>query len=45
VQIDPIQQRAGDAAQIILDFARRAAGFARHFSIWSAVCCLFMKGS
>jgi hypothetical protein len=44
VQIDPVEQRTGDAAQIILDFARRAAGFARHFSVRRAVCCLFVKG-
>ena len=44
VQIDPVEQGTGNAAQITLDFARRAARFAGHFSIWSVRCCLFATG-
>jgi hypothetical protein len=33
VQINPVQQRPGNPAQIILDFARRTPGFARHFPV------------
>jgi hypothetical protein len=41
VQINAVQQRPGDAAQIILNLARRTARFAGHLAIGRARCCLF----
>jgi hypothetical protein len=45
MNIDPVQQWARNAIRIILNLPRRTARFARHFSVWSARRCLFVKGS
>src|ERR1700678_4437046 len=37
VQINAVEQRAGDAAEIVLDFAGRTAGFARHFAVGGGI--------
>ena len=33
VQVDAVQQRAGDAAEVALDFARGALGFVGHLAV------------
>src|SRR5216117_480941 len=33
VQINAVQQRSGDASEVILDFARRTAALMRHFAV------------
>lgn len=43
VQINPVQQWTGNAAQIILDFARRAAGFGGHLAVGRAWHCHFVN--
>src|ERR1017187_4228459 len=44
VQINPVEQRSGNSAQISLYFARRTVRFTGHFAFWSAFRCLFAIG-
>src|SRR5688572_8976869 len=37
MHIDAVEKRTGNFAEIILNFARRAAGFAGHFSGWCGI--------
>ncbi len=37
VNVDPVQQRAGNAIQVILNLTGRTARFTRHFSVWRQI--------
>jgi hypothetical protein len=44
VEINAVEQWAGDTAKIVLDFAGRASRLMRHFPVRGARRCLFVNG-
>lgn len=44
MQIDAVEQRTRNAAEVILDFPRRGVRFSGHFAVGRARRCLFATG-